>query len=359
MIILSKNLKNAHILVIGSGIIGKFNAAELSKLNCKVSISDPSPENNGSTSSLGILMGRIYRKRSGRAWELRQKSLELWPIWIKTLQEFNPKIQIDKPLIQLTSNAKVFEKMAKFAVNREREGIEILDKKSTIIKNIDHIFPDNKFKGIVSYEDGRINPIALLKTLDKYLDQQNIHKFKNKIIKISKLDNKWIALCKGGEEIVADAILVCNSLNTLKIIDSWEYQIKLKPVLGQAIELSFEDKLINFLSLPKVLSLNGKNFIPIEKNKIIIGSTSEEDISPREEYINELLSLFDQKPFWMKKKYISRQWYGIRSRPENQASPILKSLARGLLLCSGFYKNGILLAPACSHWVKNEIKKHL
>ena len=56
---------------------------------------------------------------------------------------------------------------------------------------------------------------------------------------------------------------------------------------------------------------------------------------------------------------ISKKWFGIRSRPDGEPSPIMKNLENGLIICTGFYKNGILLAPACSQWVANEIKNYL
>ena len=56
---------------------------------------------------------------------------------------------------------------------------------------------------------------------------------------------------------------------------------------------------------------------------------------------------------------ISKKWYGIRSRPDGEASPIMKNLKGGLIVCTGFYKNGILLAPACSKWVANKVKNYL
>ena len=55
---------------------------------------------------------------------------------------------------------------------------------------------------------------------------------------------------------------------------------------------------------------------------------------------------------------IAKKWYGIRSRPDGEPSPIMKNLEDGLIICTGFYKNGILLAPACSKWVANKIKNY-
>ena len=56
---------------------------------------------------------------------------------------------------------------------------------------------------------------------------------------------------------------------------------------------------------------------------------------------------------------ISKKWYGIRSKPDGEPSPIMKNLEDGLSIGTGFYKNGILLAPAWSKWVANEIKNYL
>ena len=73
----------------------------------------------------------------------------------------------------------------------------------------------------------------------------------------------------------------------------------------------------------------------------------------------KLTNFLDKKPSWLMKGKISKKWYGIRSRPDGEPSPIMKNLEDGLIICTGFYKNGILLAPACSKWVANEIKNYL
>ena len=56
---------------------------------------------------------------------------------------------------------------------------------------------------------------------------------------------------------------------------------------------------------------------------------------------------------------MTKKWFGVRSRPEGEPSPIMKNLGDGLIICTGFYKNGILLAPVCSKWVANEIRNYI
>jgi len=152
---------------------------------------------------------------------------------------------------------------------------------------------------------------------------------------------------------------LCNSLKAVDLIDSLSHNIKLKPVLGQAIEIDINETEVDLLSLPKQFNINGKNIIPKSKNKLIIGSTDEYSTNPEKNTFEKLTNFLDKKPNWLEKGKISKKWYGIRSRPDGEPSPIMKNLEDGLIICTGFYKNGILLAPACSKWVANEIKNYL
>ena len=348
-----------RILIIGSGIVGKSNAFELSNYGFDITIVDQDEIHNSSNAALGILMGNIYKKRKGRSWILRQKSSELWPKWIGILKKYNSKLKIDKPIFELTNDLEKFKKLTDFANKYSYDGIEIVEANSSILNQINKTFNGNTLQGIISHQDGRINPRILLDTLDIALKTNNIKTIKNQIIQIAKNNHTWSAELKTGETLTYDIVILCNSLSSLKILNPDIHNIKLKPVIGQAIEIYNAEKNNNFLSLPNILNINGKNLIPLSKEKIIIGSTDEYNFQPDEFYINELLEFLPQKPKWLNKVNISKKWFGIRSRPEGEPSPILKSLDHGLILCSGFYKNGILLAPACSDWVKEEIKKYI
>ncbi|MBK16728.1 MAG: FAD-dependent oxidoreductase [Prochlorococcus sp. SP3034] len=354
-----ENLKYSQILIIGSGIIGKFNALELSNLGLQVSIVDPCQSNNSSNAALGILMGKIYRKRSGRSWELRKESIQLWSKWLKEFNKINPKLVLEKPLMQITTDKSIFEKMKTFVLENPNDGLMILDKNSSLLRNSQDIFSTRNLEGIISYEDGRINPKLLLNTLDYLLSKNNIYTIKDEIINVRKERKEWISTLKTGKSIISKVIILSSSLNTSKLIENRKYNFQLQPVLGQAIEILYSDDSINFLNLPKISSINGKNIIPLSKNKLIIGSTDEYNTKATEAKIAELTNFINNKPKWLDPKNITKKWFGIRSRPIGEGSPILKSLEEGLILCTGLYKNGILLAPVCSKWISEEIKKHI
>jgi D-amino-acid oxidase len=356
---LKENFQKAQIVIIGSGIIGKFNALELSELGFQVTIIDPTQLQNSSNAALGLLMGNMYQKRKGRSWNLRKQSIELWPQWITFLQKFNYKLNIEKPLIQLTNNEEKFKKLEKFIYETNDLNLQILKRDSIFINNVNKAFETKNIKGIISFKDGRINALSLLKTLDKYLKHKKVNFLEEEIIKIRKSNNQWISTTRNNENIKSDIVILCNSLKAVDLIDPLSHNIKLKPVLGQAIEIYINNAEVDLLSLPKQFNINGKNIIPKSKNKLIIGSTDEYSTKPGENIFENLTNFLDKKPNWLMKGKISKKWYGIRSRPDCESSPIMKNLEDGLIICTGFYKNGILLAPACSKWVANEIKNYL
>ena len=354
-----ENFQKTHIVIIGSGIIGKFNALELSELGFQITIIDPARNQNSSNAALGLLMGNIYQKRKGRSWDLRKQSLELWPQWISFLQKINNGLNIEKPLIQLTTNEEKFIKLRKFIDENNDQNLQILKNDSIIIQNINKAFQTKNIKGMISLKDGRINAVSLLGTLDKYLKYKKVNFIEEEIIKIKKSNNQWISKTRNDEDFKSDIVILCNSLKSVDLIDSLSHNIKLKPVLGQAIEVDINNAEVDLLSLPKQFNINGKNIIPKSKNKIIIGSTDEYSTKPEKNIFEKITNFLDQKPNWLIKGKVTKKWFGVRSRPIGEPSPIMKNLGDGLIICTGFYKNGILLAPACSKWVANEIKNYL
>ena len=151
---LKENFQKVHVVIIGSGIIGKFNALELSELGFCVTIIDPSQHKNSSNAALGLLMGNMYQKRRGRSWALRKQSIELWPKWIEFLREFNQELNIEKPLIQLTTNEEKFKKLKKFIYENNDLNLQILERDSIFIKNINKAFQTKNIQGMISMKDG-------------------------------------------------------------------------------------------------------------------------------------------------------------------------------------------------------------
>ena len=170
-------------------------------------------------------MGNMYQRRGGRSWALRKESIELWPKWINFLQKFNNELNIEKPLIQLTTSEEKFKKLKQFINEIDDQNLKILEENSNVIKNINKAFQTRKIKGMISLKDGRIDAKSLLETLDKYIRYKKINSLEEEIIKIRKSNNQWISTTRSNENIKSDIVIVCNSLKAVDLI-SIPYTIK-------------------------------------------------------------------------------------------------------------------------------------
>ena len=77
-----------------------------------------------------------------------------------------------------------------------------------------------------------------------------------------------------------------------------------------------------------------------------MGATVERGISPSQLEKQVMLKINNTAPKWIRNAKVSNEWSGIRARPINEPSPLIKELETGLLINTGHYRNGILLAPA-------------
>ena len=160
---------NIEISVIGSGIAGLTTAYHLKKKGYKVNLIDPKINseinnlnpNNGTQAALGVLMGNIYKRSKGRAFLLRKRSMQLWKEWLAEIDHSKQNIILEKPLIKLANSEKEYKSMIEISKNKKNYGIELLDQSSIEFWN--SIFEKKLIGGIISHEDGRLNPLKLIK----------------------------------------------------------------------------------------------------------------------------------------------------------------------------------------------------
>tara|TARA_B100000965_G_scaffold88133_1_gene71476 strand:- start:794 stop:1900 length:1107 start_codon:yes stop_codon:yes gene_type:complete len=355
-----------EVSVIGSGIAGITTAFHLAKKGYRVNLIDSKVNSkinnlnpkNGTQASLGVLMGNIYKRSKGRAFSLRNESIRLWKEWLIEINDSNSNIKLEKPLIKLASSEKEYLSMIKISESKKEYGIEVLDKKSIEFWN--SIFEKKLIGGLISHEDGRIDPIKLLKLLMQSLDKLKVNKIEDSVIKINKNFNSvrknWNIYLANNQCLNQDYVVICSALESQKLIEPLGHKINLEPILGQVCILELKHKNFNWKSWPGVLNYKSINFIPQNPNQMIMGATIENNTEPNLLIKKEMLSISDTAPEWIRKATVKYEWSGLRARPMNEPSPILKELESGLLINSGHYRNGFLLAPSCAEWIGYKIE---
>ena len=349
--------------MIGAGAIGLGTAWHLAKQGQIVSVYDPrlnqsvdregsARDISGTSASLGVLMGHVFRRSSGRGWRLRRRSMELWPQWIESLQAHQPDLKLHLGLLQIAEDEQAAERMNSLAAQRIDLGLQM-------VTNVDlaAVWPTADHGGLHSRHDGRIDPLLLQQALRKALTEQSVEPNATAVVHLERNDNHWRVHHTDGDSSVHDCVVLSTALNSDVLLEPLGQARPMTPVLGQALSLELTTGPTTWSNWPSVLVNQGFNLIPTAPGQLLLGATVEPGDRASEDPLTLMRNLNEQAPEWLRSATVVGHWSGLRARPVDRPAPLLEVLEPGLILASGHYRNGVLLTPGTAEWVATAIEQ--
>ena len=349
--------------MIGAGAIGLGTAWHLAKQGQIVSVYDPrlnqsvdregsARDISGTSASLGVLMGHVFRRSSGRGWRLRRRSMELWPQWIESLQTHQPDLKLHLGLLQIAEDEQAAERMKSLAAQRIDLGLQM-------VTNVDlaAVWPTADHGGLHSRHDGRIDPLLLQQAMRKALTEQSVELNATAVVHLERNDNHWRVHHTDGDSSVHDCVVLSTALNSDVLLEPLGQARPMTPVLGQALSLELTTGPTTWSNWPSVLVNQGFNLIPTAPGQLLLGATVEPGDRASEDPLTLMRNLNEQAPEWLRSATVVGHWSGLRARPVDRPAPLLEVLEPGLILASGHYRNGVLLTPGTAEWVATAIEQ--
>jgi len=349
--------------VIGAGAIGLGTAWHLAKQGQIVSVYDPrlnqsvdregsARDISGTSASLGVLMGHVFRRSSGRGWRLRRRSMELWPQWIESLQTHQPDLKLHLGLLQIAEDEQAAERMKSLAAQRIDLGLQM-------VTNVDlaAVWPTADHGGLHSRHDGRIDPLLLQQAMRKALTEQSVELNATAVVHLERNDNHWRVHHTDGDSSVHDCVVLSTALNSDVLLEPLGQARPMTPVLGQALSLELTTGPTTWSNWPSVLVNQGFNLIPTAPGQLLLGATVEPGDRASEDPLTLMRNLNEQAPEWLRSATVVGHWSGLRARPVDRPAPLLEVLEPGLILAGGHYRNGVLLTPGTAEWVATAIEQ--
>jgi glycine/D-amino acid oxidase-like deaminating enzyme len=385
----------SHVVVLGCGVVGAAIAYELSKFPVKVTVLDKQPPAQGATrAALGVLMGVISHKIKGNAWQMRQASLQRYETLIPELEAltgrqipFNRQgiLQLLLPRLQ-PGNAGDLADWEQLVKIRHSQGwhLEIWDS-----AQIKAACPDLDCEwAIYSPQDRQVEPVALTLamveaaqrngvtfhfgvTLEEYdlatttNNQRLCRQIKTKSVgaahELPQLqDLDWLVVAAGLGSVQCLQPLGSElRLNSL----SPEHQpsLDIRPVLGQAIHLQLSRPLGNPDFQP-VITGDDVHIVPVAEREYWVGATVEfppsgGDIVAESACLKAVMEKAVAFCPSLAAATVIRTWSGLRPRPQGRPAPVIGHLQgfSNVLLATGHYRNGVLLAPATAQAIRESI----
>ncbi|MEG4492186.1 FAD-dependent oxidoreductase [Microcoleus sp. D3_18_C4] len=346
-----------RVAIIGCGIIGASIAFELSQFpELKVTVFDKQPPAQGSTgAALGVLMGVISHKTKGRNWHLRETSLQRYETLIPELEAVTGrKIPFNKQgILMLCSEGEDLSKWEKLIATRDSQGwqLELWDVER-VRDRCPHLYLNDKIiAAIYSPQDRQVDPTALTLAL-VYAAERNGVMFEFGVP---------VEAAEIAASLEFDRLIVCAGLGSAAVTASLNQLVDIRPVLGQALHLRSAKPLGNPDFRP-VITCDDVHIVPLGNQEFWVGATVEfsengGEIQANADMLAQVMARAIALCPALAEAEIIRKWSGLRPRPEGRSAPIIEMLPGNdrVLIASGHYRNGVLLAPATARSIREMI----
>lgn len=352
------------VVILGAGIVGAAIAYELSLLpsGFEVTVLDIGPPAQGSTgAALGVLMGIISRKTKGRAWQLRRRSTNRFPELLQELAAAGyPVPHNNQGILKLFDETTDLAKLERLQQKRHDAGwqLELWDQQ-TIHQKCPDINANIATGAVYSPQDWQVQPVPLARSLLNVATDNGVHcycEIPQPTLDLQKQQCKQVIV--GDRPFPCDWLIVSAGLGSLNITQPLFDEFKMKPVLGQAFHVKISHG--QAPDFHPVISYNDVHVVPLGAGEFWVGATVEfpdetgdiiADDALREDMWQRAIAFYPA----LKNAEIIRYWSGKRPRPEGQGAPVIKPLQgfQNILLATGHYRNGVLLAPATALQIRD------
>lgn len=365
------------IVIIGAGIVGATIAYELSAIaGLEITLIDEKKPGQGATgAALGILIGIISHKTKGRAWKLRQESLKRYETLLPELESLTGlTIPCNRDgIVLLRSSAEDEENWRKLAQIRQEQEycLEIWDKE-TLNQKCPQVAGEHLQGAIYSPSDRQINPVLLTEALVAAAARRGVKcQFGVKVENFGKteLQGSNVRQCtqvyssNGIEE--SDFLILSAGIGATALTETLTHPVEIRPVLGQALQIKLTHPLESSDFKP-ILTGNDLHILPLAGAEYWIGATVEfmdekgeiiPDTTLLEQVYQQAIAFCPS----LAAGAIVRTWSGKRPRPEKKSAPIIEYLPGydNVILATGHYRNGVLLAPATAKIVREMLSGKL
>ena len=355
----------SHVVVIGCGVVGAAIAYELSQVpGLKITVLDKQPPAQGATgAALGVLMGVISHKIKGNAWRRRQTSIQRYETLIPELEALTGRqIPFNRQgILMLCFEGEDLADWEKLVEIRSSQGwqLEIWDA-AQVRSRCPHL---DCYRAVYSPQDRQIEPVALTLAMVDAAQRNGVTFHFGALVEgydLRTISTKSVGavdeslLIQDVDWLVVAAGLGSSFITSLPCPS-------IKPVLGQALHLRLRHPL-GHPDFQPVITGNDVHIVPVSGGDYWVGATVEFPINENDiRAASEKLEAVRQNAIAfcpaLAEATVVRTWSGLRPRPEGRPSPVIGHVQglTNVLLATGHYRNGVLLAPATAQEIRQVI----
>ncbi len=342
--------RNLDVLVVGGGVIGLSCAWRLAQSELKVALYDKGQlGSESSAAALGVLSPQAEESRPQALVDLQCTSLGLYPALAEELQTITD-VDIEfggEGMIYASSEAGALDKEI---ATQHAAGVPVdtLTRKAAV--ELEPALKDAVFSEALLFRAARrVNNQQLCQALALAATKEKVELYPGApVTELLRKGERTVGAVVNGKSVSAEWIVLAAG--------SWSGEVAglrlpVRPAKGQALALEAPFRLRH------AIDCEAGYIVPRANSELLIGATVEDagyDTRPTAAGIGDLLAGITHFLPTLRGASVLRTWAGLRPRSADDL-PILGPMngAQGLIIASGHFRNGILLAPITAQLVKD------
>src|SRR5690606_27799258 len=342
-----------HVLVVGGGIMGTSCALALARRGAAVTVLEKSsPGAEASSAAAGILGAQLECTAPGPLYELCRASMRLYPSWVKQLTE---DTGIDVGYRPGGTMSVVFDRAAitgahrRFAWQAPEGSVERVGRRRLL--ELEPALSPALAGGVLLEEDARITPPLLYRATHSAAARAGVTFRTGAFVRRVFTEGERVrgVALDDGTLLEADVVGVAAGSRTSLVEGISLGSSRVVPARGQIVELESPAPVLS-----RVVCGPRCYLIPRDDGRTLIGSTLEfvgyqRNVTARG--VRDLLGAAIELVPALADASLRGTWSNFRPYTADHLPLIGRGALEGLLIASGHYRNGILLAPATAETI--------
>jgi glycine oxidase len=338
------------VVVVGGGIMGCACAWELARHGHAVVLFERSvPGAEASSAAAGILGASVEHREEGPLARLARESRRLYPDFVRKLVR---RTGIDPEFRECGVLEVDFRR--RFPAKRPRSAPRVLDGRA--LRRLEPALSERLVAGVLHAHDARVNPRLLLRALRIAAGRDGV------VFRTGAYVRRVVVEGERAVGIALDDGEVVRARHVVIAAGSWTTLVEgtglaagaVVPARGQIVEIETPEPLLS-----RVVFGPRAYLVPRDDGRVLVGSTLEFVGYRREVTAGAVRDLLDAAlrlvPALANAEFRS-SWSSFRPYTKSERPLIGASEVPGLVLATGHYRNGILLAPVTAALVSAVVR---
>jgi glycine/D-amino acid oxidase-like deaminating enzyme len=365
------------VVVVGCGIVGAAIAYELSQVSglTVTVLEHQRPAQAATGAALGVLMGAISQKTKNNRLRMRLSSIQRYNTWIPELEAVTGRrIPFNQQgILRLCFAGEDLAFWNQLAAIRQTQGWELkLCDRAYLGLNYPQISLEQVIAAVYSPQDRQVDPSSLTLALIEAAAKNGVSfKFETPVVEVDAhgSPDNHVRQCQQihtmTDSLPMDWLVIAAGLGSTPLTAQLQRSVDIRPVLGQAVHLKLPEPL-GKADFQPVITGDDVHLVPLGGGEYWVGATVEfpdRDLqdpgfpASNSAALEAVMQRASDLCPALADATVVRTWAGLRPRPQGRPAPIIEPLPGycNVLLATGHYRNGVLLAPATAEKIRQLI----